>query len=295
MKPPAFEYFDPRTSEETVALLTEHGDAAKILAGGQSLVPMLNLRLLRPGCLVDVNQVADLAFIERKGEELVIGATTRQRSLERSSLVREHCPLLHEAMPHVAHFQIRNRGTIGGSLSHADPAAELPTVVTALDGRLVLRSVRGERVVAAEAFFTGYLSTVLEPDELLTEIRVPLQPPGTGVAFLEVSRRHGDFALVGVAACVALDRDGGCSAIRLVLAGVDGVPFQHRAAERALMGTRLTKRDVEEAAGMVAAELKPQADLHASSDYRKEAARILLIRAIEKAASKVRSATEAGR
>jgi CO/xanthine dehydrogenase FAD-binding subunit len=271
-------------------LLAEHGDQAKILAGGQSLVPMLNLRLLRPGCLVDVNKVADLAFIEAKGEELVIGATTRQRSLERSSLVRGRCPLLHEAMPFIAHFQIRNRGTIGGSLSHADPAAELPTVVTALRGELVLRSVRGERRVAADEFFTGYLSTVLEPDEILTEIRLPTQPPGAGVAFLEVSRRHGDFALVAAAVCLTLDPSGGCNSMRLVLAGVDGVPFQHPAAERALVGTKLGTQDVEEAVAMIAAELAPQSDLHASSTYRREAARVLVTRAIGTAAARARSA-----
>lgn len=293
MKPPAFEYFDPRTQDEALALISEHGDAVKILAGGQSLVPMLNLRLLRPEYLVDVNQVAGLSFIEARGNELVIGAATRQRAIERSTLVLEKCPLLHEAMPFIAHFQIRNRGTIGGSLSHADPAAELPTVVTALGGRVVLRSVRGERIVSADDFYTGYLTTALDPDELMTEIRLPAQPSDTGVAFLEVSRRHGDFALAAVAACVALTPEGRCSLARLVVAGVDGVPYQHLGAEKALIGTTLSKDDLEEASRLMVANLKPQADLHASSDYRKQAARVLAARALEKAASRARSSSRA--
>jgi carbon-monoxide dehydrogenase medium subunit len=289
VKPPAFDYFDPRTPDEALALLREHGDEAKILAGGQSLVPMLNLRLLRPGCLVDINQVAGLSFIEMRGGELVIGATTRQRAVERSALVAEHCPLLHEAMPFIAHFQIRNRGTIGGSLSHADPAAELPTVVSALGGKLVLRSARGERVLSAPDFYTGYLSTALQPDELMTEIRLPVQRAGTGVAFLEVSRRHGDFALAAVAACVELNAQGACASACLVLAGVAGTPFRHPGAEKALVGTKLSRSELEQASGLLVGELEPLADLHASSDYRKEAARVLAVRAFEQAASRARA------
>ncbi len=288
MKPPAFEYFDPRTPEEAIGLLGEHGDAAKILAGGQSLVPMLNLRLLRPGCLIDINAAAGLSFIEMKGEELAIGARTRQRAIERSALVREKCPLLHEAMPFIAHFQIRNRGTIGGSLSHADPAAELPAVVTALGGTLILRSVRGERAVKADDFHVAYLTTALEPDELLTEIRLPVQAPQTGSAFLEVSRRHGDFALAAVAAWVRLDKNGRCEAAKLVLAGVHGVPFQSAAAQASLIGTTLSPGDAAQASRLIATELDPQSDLHASSDYRRQAARVLAARALEQAASRAR-------
>jgi carbon-monoxide dehydrogenase medium subunit len=284
VKPPAFEYFDPPTLEEAISLLGEHADSAKILAGGQSLVPMLNLRLLRPGILVDINRVAALSFIELRGGELVIGAATRQRAIERSALVRDKCPLLHAAMPFIAHFQIRNRGTIGGSLSHADPAAELPTVATALGGKLVLRSIRGERVVSANDFYTAYLTTAMEPDELMTEIRLPVQPAHTGVAFLEVARRHGDFALAAVAACVTVDAQGRCSSSRLVVAGVDGVPFQNPAVEKSLIGTRLTREDLEQASRLLVKDLKPQADLHASSDYRKNAAQVLAVRALEKAA-----------
>ena len=286
MKPPPFEYFAPRTLEEAITLIGEHGDAGKILAGGQSLVPMLNLRLLRPSCLIDINRVAELAFIESRDQEVVIGAGTRQRAIERSELVREKCPLLYEAMPFIAHFQIRNRGTIGGSLSHADPAAELPTVISALGGKLILRSVRGERTLNAREFYTGYLSTVLEQDEVLTEIRLPFQASGMGWAFLEISRRHGDFALTAVAAGVRLDQAGHCLSARLVLAGVNDVPFHYPPAEEALVGTRLTKMDIESASRILITELVPQSDLHASADYRKQAARVLAARALEKATAR---------
>lgn len=294
MKPPAFEYRDPRTQEEAVATLGEHGEAAKILAGGQSLVPMLNLRLLRPAYLVDINRAAGLSFIEVKGGELAIGACTRQRAIERSELVRETCPLLHEAMPFIAHFQIRSRGTIGGSLSHADPAAELPTIVTALGGKLVLRSVRGERIVGAADFYTGFLSTALKPDELLTEIRLPIVPARTGSAFMEVSRRHGDFALAAVAALVRLDQDGRCAFVRLVVAGVHGVPFRSAVTEASLIGTKLLPEDAEDASRLMAAELEPISDLHASADYRRQAARVLARRALGRAALLARPHAEAG-
>jgi CO/xanthine dehydrogenase FAD-binding subunit len=291
MKPPAFEYFAPAAREEALSLLSQHGDSAKILAGGQSLVPMLNLRLLRPSCLVDINRVAGLSYIEERGDTLAIGARTRQRELERSELVRSRCPLLHETMPFIAHFQIRNRGTIGGSLSHADPAAELPVIVTALGGKLVLQSARGERVVAAADFYTGYLSTVLEPDELLTEIRLPFQcagKGGSGWAFDEVSRRYGDFALAASAAWVVLGKDGRCESAKVVLAGVHGMPYTSAQAEKALAGTKLSREDIAAACEMLVADLEPQEDLHASSEYRRHAARILAERTLNAAAARAR-------
>lgn len=290
MKPAAFDYFDPCTQEEAIALLGKEGDSAKILAGGQSLMPMLNLRLLRPRCLVDINRVEGIAYIEERHGQLAIGARTRQREMEKSELVRARCPLLHEAMPFIAHFQIRNRGTIGGSLSHADPAAELPAIVTVLEGSMTLRSVRGERVLNAQSFYTGYLSTALEPDELLTEIRLPIQAAGSGWAFEEANRRHGDFALAAAAVCIALDRDGRCTAARIVLAGVHGVPFRSLEAEKALVGTQLSAGEVREACEMLVSKLDPQSDLHASSDYRRHAARVLAGRALSRAKSRARSA-----
>jgi CO/xanthine dehydrogenase FAD-binding subunit len=293
MKPPPFEYFDPETLEEAIALIGEHGDAGKILAGGQSLVPMLNLRLLRPNCLIDINRVAKLAFIEARDQEIAIGAGTRQRAIERSELVREKLPLLYEAMPFIAHFQIRNRGTIGGSLCHADPAAELPAVVNALGGKLSLESVRGERFLNADDFYTGYLSTALEPDEMLKEIRLPFQAPGMGWAFLEISRRHGDFALTAIAACVELDEAGDCRSARLFLAGVNDVPFRYPLAEEALVGTRITQSDIDSASQILITRLRPQSDLHASADYRKQAARVLAARALKKASARARARLKA--
>ena len=186
MKPPLFEYFDPHTLDEALDLLAEHGNEGKVLAGGQSLMPMLNFRLLSPSCLIDINRIEELAGIDIVDGQLVIGALTRTRALETSVTVRKACPLLNEVVPHIAHFQIRNRGTVGGSLSHADPAAELPATVFALDGQLVLSSRRGERIVSATDFFTGYLTTCLQPDELVTQVRVPVLPPSTGSAFMEV-------------------------------------------------------------------------------------------------------------
>lgn len=289
MKPPAFEYFDPCTLDETLALLGERGDEAKVLAGGQSLVPMLNLRLLRPSCLIDINRVSGLSYIESKSGGLEIGAMTRQRALERSALVHGVCPLIADAMQFVAHFQIRNRGTIGGSLAHADPAAELPAVVTALGGKLVVRSLRGERTVQADDFFTGYLETALAPDELLVEIRLPSESLHSGSVFIEVSRRHGDFALVGVAASVALDANGICESAVLVLVGVGAAPFQSRAAAQFLVGTRLAESDLCEAGRLTAAHVPSQSDIHASAEYRVHAAQVLTTRALGQAAARART------
>src|SRR5215470_15811927 len=211
MKPPRFEYLAPTSVDEALAMLAEHGEEAKILAGGQSLVPLLNFRLVRPGYLIDLNGV------RAENGHVAIGAMTRQRAVETSSLVSERCPLLADAMPQIGHVQIRNRGTVGGSLAHADPAGELPAVVAALDGELVLRSARGERRLAPEQFFVGYLTTAAAPDELLVETRVPVAPPRTGTAFIELSRRHGDFALVGVAASVTVDEGGVCTKCAIAL------------------------------------------------------------------------------
>ena len=289
MKPPAFEYFAPGTRDEVLELLSRHGESAKILAGGQSLVPMLNLRLLRPACLVDINRVAGIAYIDERNGELAIGARTRQREIERSPLVRNKLPLLNEAMPFIAHFQIRNRGTIGGSLSHADPAAELPTLITALGGRMVIRSRRGERTVAAKEFYTGYLTTVLQPDELVTEVVIPFQAAGSGWAFSEVSRRHGDFALAAAAAWVTLTAEGRCRQARIVLAGVHGVPYTKAEFSEALAGTELKAKDIAGACDVLVDGLEPHADLHASAKYRKHAARVLSERTLTKAVSRARS------
>ena len=293
MKPPRFDYLNPRSIDEALGVLARYGDEAKVLAGGQSLVPLLNFRLVRPGCLVDLNDVGGLAGIRLDDGHLTIGAMTRQRAVETSALVRERCPLLAEAMPQIGHVQIRNRGTIGGSLAHADPASELPAVVAALDGELVLQSTRGQRVLKPEQFFVGYLTTAAAPDELLVEVRVPVAPPRTGSAFLEISRRHGDFALVGVAATVTLAESGICTAAAIALTGVGPAPVLARDAARALVGDTPSPAAFEVAGRRVAERVQPDSDLHASSDYRRQLASVLTRRALGHAAE--RAATGARR
>jgi aerobic carbon-monoxide dehydrogenase medium subunit len=251
-------------------------------------VPLLNFRLVRPAHLIDLNEIPDLGYVRRDDGHVVIGALTRQRTVETSALVREHVPLLAEAMPQIGHVQIRNRGTIGGSLAHADPAAEMPAVVAALDGELVVRSSSGQRVLRAEEFFVAYLTTSLRPTELLVEVRLPVAPPRTGTAFLEVSRRHGDFALVGVAASVTLDDEGVCKRCAIALTGVGPTPVVAREAARRLIGARPAIEMLEEIGRLAAADLRPDGDLHASSQYRRHVAGVLTRRALARALERVR-------
>ena len=220
MKPPAFDYHAPSTVDEALNLASQLGEDAKFIAGGQSLVPMMNFRLVHPAHLIDLNGIAALSYLRIEGGELCIGAMTRHREVELSPIIRDGWPLISECMPFVAHVQIRNRGTLGGSLSHADPAAELPAVMTALEAKFVLRSNRGTRTVPVKDFFVGTLTTATEPGELLTEVRVPPLPRATGWAFDELSRRRGDFALVGAAALACLAPDGRIEWVRLAFTGV---------------------------------------------------------------------------
>jgi aerobic carbon-monoxide dehydrogenase medium subunit len=287
MKPPRFDYVLPQSLDEALGILAQHGEQAKVLAGGQSLVPLLNFRLVRPTYLVDLNDIPGLDGIRVDGGRLAIGAMTRQRAVETSTLVRERCPLMAEAMPQIGHVQIRNRGTIGGSLAHADPAGELPAVVAALDGELVLRSRRGERRLTPQQFFVAYLETAAEPDELLVEARLPVTPARTGTAFLEVSRRHGDFAIVGVAATLTVDEAGICTACSIALTGVGPTPVVVREAARALVGVKPSPDALDDVGRRVAGALTPDSDLHASSDYRKHLAGVLTRRALARASERV--------
>jgi carbon-monoxide dehydrogenase medium subunit len=287
VKPPPFEYFAPDSLEEALALLAQYGDDAKPLAGGQSLVPVLNFRLARPAVLVDLNRIDALAGIEADDAGLRIGAMTRQRSAERDALVRRHAPLIAEALPHVAHPQIRNRGTIGGSIAHADPAAELPALALALEATLRLRSAASERTVAARDFFTGLFATALASDELLVEVAVPPLPPRSGCAFEEVARRHGDYALLAVAALVALDDAGRCVDARLAYVGAGPGPLRAAGAEAALAGRRIDDAAVRDAADAAFREVDPGGDVHASAAYRKALARVLTTRAIRRAATRI--------
>jgi carbon-monoxide dehydrogenase medium subunit len=286
MKTPHFEYHAPRTVDEVLGLLAEHGDEAKVLAGGQSLVPLLAMRLARPGHLVDLNDVAGLAGITADDGVVVFGATTRERAAESSALVRQRLPVLADALPQIGHVSIRNRGTIGGSMAHADASAELPAVAVITGSEMVIRSAGQQRSVPAQEFFLGHFTTALADDELLMEVRMPAGPDRAGWAFLEIARRHGDFAMVGVAAMVALDPGGRVGEARLCLIGVADRPVRAAAAEQALAGTQ-PSADVFTAAAVEAVRgLTPASDMHGSSDYRRHLARVTVRRALQAAASK---------
>jgi len=278
MKPAPFDYVAPGTLEDAVEALAAGGSDAKLLAGGQSLIPLLNFRLARPALLVDLNRVAGLAYIRSAEQGTAIGAMTRQASIERDPRLLQAQPLLVEAIGYVGHQAIRSRGTLGGSLAHADPAAEMPAVAVCLDAQLNVVGPRGRRTVAAEDFFVGYLTTALEPDEILVETWLPPLPHGTGQAWVEFARRHGDFALAGVAVSLSLEGDRVCTA-RIVLTGVGGRPVRAREAESLLIGGSVLERAVA-AAEAVRSAIDPDADIHASREYRVHLAGVLTERAI---------------
>jgi CO/xanthine dehydrogenase FAD-binding subunit len=289
MKPAPFEYVAPMEIAEALDVLARHGDAAKILAGGQSLMPLMNMRLARPRVLVDINRLAELAYISLGTDgALAVGALTRQRAVERASLVRTHNPLLASVMPYLGHVQIRNRGTIGGSVVHADPAAELPALCVALEAAFVLRSAARQRTVKAADFFLTYLTTAIEPDEMLVGIRFPAWNPQWRWGFQEVCRRQGDFALVGAVALLQMDEDAICQAARLAMFGVGGAPVRPKRAEELLSGQRLDGRVLDQVANAVAAELEPDADMHASAEYRQEVGGVVARRALEAALGQAR-------
>jgi carbon-monoxide dehydrogenase medium subunit len=287
VKPAAFEYFAPRSVDEAVALLDKHRDEAKVLAGGQSLVPLMNMRLARPGVIVDINRLGTLEYIVATPTALRIGALTRQRAAESSTLVADRCPLLRDALRLVGHAQIRNRGTVGGSIAHADPAAELTAVLTALGGDITVRGRGGMRVIPASEFFVTYLTTALEAGELLTEVRFPALPPGAGWSWMEISRRHGDFALAGVGVIVNL-RGGVITDVRIALTGVGPTPVRASAAERLLTGRAPSEGLWVEAADAVRAAVEPDGDIHASAEYRRHVSGVLTQRALREALTRVK-------
>jgi CO/xanthine dehydrogenase FAD-binding subunit len=289
MKPAPFEYFAPESLAEALDLLRQRGGDARVLAGGQSLVPLLSFRLVKPAALVDINGLGQLAHIRRNDGNIAIGAGTRQRQVLASDDVNEMCPLLSEAVPYIGHPAIRNRGTVGGSIAHADPAAELPVVAAALDAEMVVHSSRGERSLKPEEFFVTFLTTAMEPDEILAEVRFPFLGPRTGADFQEVSRRHGDYALVAVAATVTLDERGRCQSVRVALGGVAGTPVRARAVEQALTGSEPTEAAFTEAAQLVKGEIEPASDIHASAEYRSHVASVLVRRALLTAAERAKA------
>jgi len=283
MKLPPVEYEAPTTVAEAIELLAEHGDEASVLAGGQSLIPLLALRLARPEVLIDINRVDELSGVSAANGHVTIGAMTREYVAEESGTVADTLPLLAAALPLIGHEAIRSRGTIGGSLAHADPAAELPAVARALDAEFVVRGPSGTRVIPAAQWFDGYLTTSRRPDELLAEVLFPAARPGTGVSFEEVARRHGDFAIVGLAASLVLS-GGVISDARLAFAGVSDVPVRATAAEDLLAGERPSAELFDEAARRATEDLDPPADLHGSSDYRKTVAAAVVRRGLRAAA-----------
>ena len=283
MKPPPFAYSRAESVDEAVSILAEHGADAKILAGGQSLVPMLNFRLASPSLLVDVNRVPGLSGIEEGRESVGIGALTRHREIEHSGVVRRCFPVLSEAVRHVAHPAIRNRGTLGGSLAHADPAAELPMMALLLDARIAVSGPGGARRLPARTFFRSALVTALRDDEMVIRVEFPLLPPGVGWGFEEVARRSGDFALAAVAAALRLDADGKVEEARIAVMGVHDTPLRIDRAEARLAGEAMSGGTAAAAARAARNAIEPPSDLHASADFRRHLVEVLTRRALQSA------------
>jgi carbon-monoxide dehydrogenase medium subunit len=285
-----FDYVAPATVEEAVEALGRYGDRAKVLAGGQSLIPLLTLRLARPDVVVDLNGIEELGRVIHRDHEIAVGSLVRHRALERGEGALAACPLLAEAAALIGNVRVRTLGTIGGSLAHADPAAELPAVVCALDATIVVRGPAGEREVAARDFFVGALTTALRPDEIVVAVRVPVPAPRTGAAILELSRRAGDFAIVAAAALVRLGAGGEIASARVALAGAGPTPARLFAVEEALAGRQPEAAAFRDAARGLGREIAPESDAHASAAYRTHLARVLTVRALERAAGAARGA-----
>jgi aerobic carbon-monoxide dehydrogenase medium subunit len=290
MKPAHFQYVAPSSLQEALDIMNRYGNDVKLLAGGQSLIPVMNLRLANPKILVDLNNVNDLTQLESTSAGgLRIEAMVRQSQLEQSDTIAQYAPLVHEAMPHIAHPQIRNRGTIGGSVAHADPAAELPVIMVALQARFHLRKKSSERWVNAEDFYQSLFTTVLESDEILVEIAIPPLPRHCGYAFMEIARRHGDYAQAGVAALIELDESGICRQARLVYMNVGEVPMVARQAASAMLGNVPSPELVADIAANAARnEIDPTGDIHATAEYRRHLSFVLGKRAILRAVSRAR-------
>jgi CO/xanthine dehydrogenase FAD-binding subunit len=291
LKAAPFEYARAASLSEACALLATHGDGAKLLAGGQSLVPMMAMRLVRPAWLIDISEIPELKFVKIEKDVARTGACARQCVVERDNTIAARVPLLRQALAWVGHVQTRNRGTIGGSLAHADPCAELPLVAQVLGARMLLRSGGGARTLDAEKFFAGPMATNVRPGECLEEIQWPAWSwRHTGSAFTEISVRHGDFAMVAAAAQIAIDGDGRCVRAAFGLGGVGGTPLAFPGIAGRLVGTRLDDAVVKDAANAAAAESEPGSDLHASAEYRRHLAAVLGVRALREACERARSA-----
>ena len=291
MKPPVFQYVRADSVDAVLSVLAENGGDAKILAGGQSLVPMLNFRIAEPAVLVDINPVAELDYVRAENGWVRIGARTRQRALEKSPEVKEMCPLLAAAAKWIGHPQIRNRGTVGGSLVHADPTAELALVATLLDAELVIQGRGKTRTARPEDFFESFMTSRIEEDEILTEVRVPAAPPGSGYGFQELCLRHGDFAVVAAAAQITLDDKGRCAEARVAVSGAGPTALRIRGAEEVLRGGDGSPENLDEAAARVPGEVAPIPDLKGSEAYRREMAKVFVRRSLEDAWTMARERT----
>lgn len=284
MKPAPFEYHAPNSVEQTLELYSQYGGEAKILAGGQSLVPAMNFRVVQPSVLIDLNKVTELSYIRESGNVLRIGSMARERHLEFDSSIAKHTPLLHEAVPFIAHPQIRNRGTIGGSIVHADPAAELPVLMTALSARLKARNASSERWIDAQDFFVGMFTTALELDEVLVEIELPFSSARTGWSFMEVAPRAGDYAMMGVAALLTLDDAGKCKAAKLVYLNAGEGPVAAKESEKLLEGEALNDELIETAASKASQEeINPFGNVHTSQEFQRHLANVLTKKALKQA------------
>ncbi len=289
MKPPAFHYVRPATLAQALQVLHDQRGQARILAGGQSLVPMMNARLARPDTLIDINRLEDLATVRVEDDELVIGALVRHSALLASPLVAASCPLMTEAYPHVAHLPIRNRGTLGGNISHADPASEMPAVLLAANATVVASSVSLTRRIPAQDFFIDTMTTALAMDEMVVAVHVPVAPSSQGYAFEEFAQRRGDFALAAVAVTVQID-EGRCTSVALALAGVEAVAARQSATEAILTGQPLNDAAIAEAADHVAGVVTPTRSYHADDVYKRDLVRVLVDRALRRARSRAAGA-----
>jgi carbon-monoxide dehydrogenase medium subunit len=283
MKPAPFKYIAAGSLEHALALKAEHGEDAKFLAGGQSLIPAMNFRLARPAVLIDINGIEALAGIRLSAGATRVGPVTRYRALQRDAAFTKAFPLIGEALPHIAHPQIRNRGTIGGNLSHADPASELPAIAIALRARFRAQAAKQQRWIEASKFFAGALTTDLQSDEMLVEIELPAQKPRTGCCFMEIARRRGDFAIAGAAAMVALGNENECSNVRLAFCGVGETPVDASSAADTLVGHRLTEEAIRDVAASVQKMIDPGGSVHATADYQRHIAGVLTERALHTA------------
>lgn len=283
MIPPSFEYFRPKTISEAVALLQQHGDDAKILSGGQSLIPMMKLRLARPGYLVDINRISGLAYIKEEGGFLRIGGLTREADVEASPLVRSKYPIILDTASVIADPQVRNLATVGGNLAHGDPANDHGATMLALGAQIVATGAKGQRVIRIEDFFVSIFETALKHDEILTEIQIPVPPPKSGGAYVKLERKVGDFATVAVAAQVTLDGNGACQKVGIGLTNVGATPLKAKKAEDFLRGKKPDAANISQTAQLAADESQPSPDLRGPADYKKGLVKELTRRALASA------------